>query len=78
MQTGMKFLIRNFLAEDQIETFAEWAFGEKFRQLRGTEDFLNQWNFTRGKDYKIEAAGNSYVDMKKMIAMWRESMDTKE
>jgi len=75
---GIKDLIRQFCTDEEVEIFAEWAFGDDFKLIVGSIRFLNAWNELHGSKLFLHDDGSPQEDMEKMIALWRESIDTKE
>ncbi len=58
--------------DDEIENFAEWAFGKDFREFHHSMDFLEGWNLLHGDELHLSASGYIEEDVPKMIELWNE------
>ena len=73
----MKFLLSNYLNPDEsVDAFGQWAFGDDFKKLAGIDAFLSNWNEIHGKELKLCREGYLFVDVPKMVALWRKSKET--
>lgn len=67
-------IIENILCEKEAEEFAEWAWGDDFRDLnyKFADDLVHRWNERHLKNGLILSVVNSpYDDIPKMIEIWR-------
>lgn len=70
MRLAFKRLIPD---EEELERFARWAFGSKFRELEMGTEFMDAWNAIHGEDLKLVSSGVISEDSVKMVELWKES-----
>jgi hypothetical protein len=63
-------IIENFLSEKDAEEFAEWAFGENFREIL-RPDLVLAWNNLHSHQLILSSDGRPSEDIPKMIEIWR-------
>lgn len=70
--TTIKDLIVEYLNEEDCEAFAEWAWGESFKEINyvGNEP-IDLWNKKHGMELEIFPYGQPYIDIPKMIDIWK-------
>lgn len=71
---SMQTLVLQFIDPndtDKAEEFAEWAFGEDYKEYDRSYDFLKAWNILHGKELMLEGHGVPSEDMPKMIELWK-------
>ena len=68
-------LTLNDLVMNQIghnsNDFYIWAFGEGYNDLTMPE-LMKRWNEKHGHKFLLEFDGNPYIDILKMIDIWKE------
>lgn len=70
----VKDVVSAYLDKDQVEKFAEWAFGEEYLILEGLEKFMEEWNKRHSDKFALTADGSIAIDLKKMVNIWKESL----
>jgi hypothetical protein len=58
--------------EEELDTFARWAFGEDFLEIEGSMKFLECWNTIHGKQLILLPSGQISEDAPTMVELWRE------
>jgi len=72
---SIRGLIEHFLKpehDEELEDFAEWAFGKEYRDFCHSMDFLNGWNHIHGDELYLSSNGYIEEDVLKMIELWNE------
>lgn len=72
----IKDLIEEHLNEEDSEKFAEWAWGEKYKEINlvGNQP-VDLWNKRHGFHLEIFCHGQPYIDIPKMIEIWKKKHD---
>lgn len=68
----MKDKFSLYIPENELEKFAEWAFGPFYREFDEAMNFMESWNFKHSDKLKLELTGNISVDVPKMVQVWRD------
>ncbi len=71
---GLKDLVLTYVSEEDSEKFALWSFGEKYRELEGTEEFMVAWNLAHCEELELTGTENVSESIWKMVNIWRESL----
>lgn len=63
-----------FKNEEELSEFAEWAFGEKFKELDEGIQFMKCWNFYHSDKLELHPDNLLSQDAPKMVELYREHM----
>ena len=75
---NMRDTVEHFMRprdEDELESFARWAFGDNFHELDHSLKFMESWNEIHGDDFLLRQDGIIEHDVPKMIQMWRDEKE---
>jgi hypothetical protein len=69
---GLKCIVDNYLPSEEIQPFAEWAFGEDFLQLGDIINYAKKWNELHKDIYDVDMAEAIVHSLKIMCELWKE------
>jgi hypothetical protein len=70
MKMFFEVLLRD---KEDCNEFAQWAFGENYRNFVHGLSFMQAWNEFHGEDFLLKENGLVVEAAPKMVMLWRES-----
>ncbi|RPI86034.1 MAG: hypothetical protein EHM34_00540 [Nitrosopumilales archaeon] len=68
-------LLENYLAPEEVISFACWAFGPDFAEIENGAQMVTAWNILHWNLYQLFISGSMSEDLPAMIELWRERGD---
>lgn len=70
----LKEAFERYINDDELDTFALWAFGPEYGTIDIAIDFMHAWNAIHGDDLRLHANGDMQHDIKAMSNLWMHSL----
>lgn len=61
-----------YIPENEIDDFAEWAFGEGYKDTAGP-DLMKKWNSRHSELYEIKPKDQVNPGIQKMAELWEQN-----
>jgi len=74
MNGGLRDWVMKYLTHEEADSFGKWAFGDEvIKEPSKQLDAVKRWNNRHGHKLTITPTSKIYIDLPKMINLWRES-----
>ena len=60
----------DFIPEEEIDEFMEWAFGEDWEELDSCAKLIQCWNNEHFRDYRLSIHGDINRDIPILVDLW--------